>query len=248
MTSANRSSEPIAYEDDEALARLSEIADAFLIGERPIARRVDDSVARVGALRAQRCSAALAAYAPGAVARNSFRSADPRARRGSQKCNHACGCGAGVRQPAHRRSRLFRIARWPSSRPFATLWRCTRFNWDELLVVHDAHPGYVSTAFAQELAGLRKNRRAASPRAHRLGASRARRMEQARDRHQLRRHRLRRRRHDLGRRNFHRQRGARDLNAWRICVPPRSQAATPRRSIRCKRRQDFSRRFPTCRI
>jgi len=48
MTSANRSSEPIAYEDEEALDRLSGIADAFLIGERPIARRVDDSVARLG--------------------------------------------------------------------------------------------------------------------------------------------------------------------------------------------------------
>ena len=43
MTSANRSSEPIAYEDEEAIDRLSGIADAFLIGERPIARRVDDS-------------------------------------------------------------------------------------------------------------------------------------------------------------------------------------------------------------
>ena len=38
MTSANRSSEPIAYEDQDALDRLSGIADAFLIGERPIAR------------------------------------------------------------------------------------------------------------------------------------------------------------------------------------------------------------------
>src|SRR5580698_1715321 len=44
MTSANRSSEPIAYFDDEALSTLSGIADAFLIGERPIARRIDDSV------------------------------------------------------------------------------------------------------------------------------------------------------------------------------------------------------------
>ncbi len=47
--------------------RLSGIADAFLIGERPIARRVDDSVARAGAfgpviLRRAR------GYAPGAVA------------------------------------------------------------------------------------------------------------------------------------------------------------------------------------
>src|SRR5215469_1591884 len=49
MTSANRSSEPIAYEDADALERLSDIADAFLMGERQIARRVDDSVARIGA-------------------------------------------------------------------------------------------------------------------------------------------------------------------------------------------------------
>ena len=48
MTSANRSSEPIAYEDEDALQQLAGIADGFLIGERPIARRVDDSVARVG--------------------------------------------------------------------------------------------------------------------------------------------------------------------------------------------------------
>ncbi|WP_353065793.1 carbamoyltransferase HypF [Tunturibacter psychrotolerans] len=68
MTSANRSNEPIAYEDADALKRLSGIADAFLIGERPIARRVDDSIARVGAfgllvLRRSR------GYAPGRVAK-----------------------------------------------------------------------------------------------------------------------------------------------------------------------------------
>src|ERR1700739_3210085 len=48
MTSGNRSSEPIAYEEQDALGRLSGIADAFLTGERPIARRVEDSVARAG--------------------------------------------------------------------------------------------------------------------------------------------------------------------------------------------------------
>ena len=50
MTSGNRSSEPIAYRDDEALERLSGIADFFLAGERRIARRVDDSVVRCGPL------------------------------------------------------------------------------------------------------------------------------------------------------------------------------------------------------
>jgi hydrogenase maturation protein HypF len=49
MTSANRSSEPIVYQDEDALETLQGIADAWLIGERPIARRVDDSVVRVSA-------------------------------------------------------------------------------------------------------------------------------------------------------------------------------------------------------
>ncbi|MEJ2287165.1 MAG: carbamoyltransferase HypF [Deinococcales bacterium] len=47
MTSANRSSEPIAYRDVAALHDLSGLADAFLVGDRPIARRIDDSVAAV---------------------------------------------------------------------------------------------------------------------------------------------------------------------------------------------------------
>ena len=43
LTSANRSSEPIAYLDDDARAAGRD-RRRFLIGERPIARRVDDSV------------------------------------------------------------------------------------------------------------------------------------------------------------------------------------------------------------
>lgn len=46
-TSGNLSDEPICIDEQEALARLGEIADGFLVHNRPIARHVDDSVVRV---------------------------------------------------------------------------------------------------------------------------------------------------------------------------------------------------------
>jgi hydrogenase maturation protein HypF len=47
MTSGNCSDEPIAYEDDDALNRLAEIADYFLVHNRGIDRPADDSVVRL---------------------------------------------------------------------------------------------------------------------------------------------------------------------------------------------------------
>lgn len=47
MTSANISDEPVAFEDDDAMKRLGNIADYFLVHNRPIHIRSDDSVIRV---------------------------------------------------------------------------------------------------------------------------------------------------------------------------------------------------------
>jgi hydrogenase maturation protein HypF len=62
-TSGNLAEEPICAEEHEALERLAGIADLFLVHDRPIARRADDSVAQVVAGGAQVLRAARG-YAP----------------------------------------------------------------------------------------------------------------------------------------------------------------------------------------
>ena len=47
MTSANLAEEPIAYQDEDAHHRLTKLADGFLLHNRQIHMRVDDSVARI---------------------------------------------------------------------------------------------------------------------------------------------------------------------------------------------------------
>jgi hydrogenase maturation protein HypF len=146
MTSANRSSEPIAYEDDEARQKLSGIADAFLIGERPIARRVDDSVTRAGALgpvilRRSR------GYAPGAVA--TLPAHRPILALGADLKNTIILVVDGQ---AFVSQHIGDLDHYESFRAFEQtiqdLVSMYEVPWNDLLIVHDSHPQYRSTAHA----------------------------------------------------------------------------------------------------
>jgi hydrogenase maturation protein HypF len=153
MTSANRSSEPIAYDDQDALDRLSGIADAFLVGERPIARRVEDSVARAGAfgpaiLRRSR------GYAPGAV------TAFPLDLPVSQPI---LAVGADLKNTvtlvvegqAFVSQHIGDLEHYEAFRAFEEtihdLMAMYEIAGQDVLVVHDAHPEYRSTVHALQL-------------------------------------------------------------------------------------------------
>src|SRR6202140_2665714 len=154
MTSANRSSEPIAYEHDQALEQLSGIADGFLIGERGIARRVDDSVVRAGVFGPAILRRARG-YAPGAVA------ALP-----SERSILALGADLKntitlvVEGQAFVSQHIGDLDHYQAFRAFQATVRdllaMYEIQPDQLLVVHDAHPQYVSTLHAMEFEAAEK--------------------------------------------------------------------------------------------
>ncbi len=146
MTSGNVSDEPIAYHDDDARERLATIADLFLLHDRPIETRTDDSVVRnvedrPTILRRSRGhvpdglplpGAPLHLLACGAELKNTFALAkDGRARVG-----HHIGD----------------LKNYETLRSFAAgIDHFQRlFAIEPEAVAHDLHPEYLSTKYAQE--------------------------------------------------------------------------------------------------
>ncbi len=154
MTSANRSSEPIAYDERDAFERLAGVADAFLVGERPIARRVEDSVARVGAfgpavLRRSR------GYAPGAVA--SLPVQRPILALGADLKNTVTLVVDGQAFVSQHIGDLDHYQAFQAfQETIRDLVSMYDVDWNELLVVHDAHPQYRSTSYAVGLTAAAK--------------------------------------------------------------------------------------------
>jgi len=149
MTSANRSSEPITYEDKHAVERLSGIADAFLIGERPIARRVDDSVATDGPygrviLRRSR------GYAPGAV--TTLPTRDPILALGSDLKNTVTLVVNGQAFVSQHIGDLDHYEAFVAfEQTVQDLLHMYEVSAADLTLVRDAHPQFASTRYAEGL-------------------------------------------------------------------------------------------------
>lgn len=155
MTSANLSEEPIAIDNEEARERLGSIADAFLMHDREILQRCDDSVAAVvdGApqlIRRARGFVPLGVPLP----LGSQLAAPPLlAVGGHLKSVFALARGGFAYQSQH----LGDLENLTGLEFFKeSLEHLMRtFEIEPEAVVHDMHPGYVSTAWAKEWAAER---------------------------------------------------------------------------------------------
>jgi hydrogenase maturation protein HypF len=156
MTSANLSEEPIAIENDEALVRLGRIADAFLMHDREILQRCDDSVMALvdGApqlIRRARGLVPLAVQLPGKLGRDG--SPPLLAVGGHLKNVFALARGNFVYQSQHLGD-LENLTSLDFFRESLAHMMHT-FEIEPETVVHDLHPGYLSTSWAKEWAGER---------------------------------------------------------------------------------------------
>lgn len=152
MTSANLSEEPIAIDNDEARARLGGIADAFLMHNREILQRCDDSVLAVvdGApqfIRRARGFVPLAVPLP-------FDAPPLLAVGGHLKSVFTLARGLLAYQSQHLGD-LENVTGLDFFRE--SLHHMMRtFEIDPEFVVHDLHPGYISTQWAKEWAQERR--------------------------------------------------------------------------------------------
>jgi hydrogenase maturation protein HypF len=145
-TSGNRSDEPIAIANDEATTRLKDIADHFLIHNRPIVRACDDSVVRLTRGRAAVLRRARG-YAPLGI--RVLRSVPPvLAVGGHLKNTVAIGVGNDVFLSQHIGDLETLEARLAFERAIDDL--CRLYSFKPEAVVCDLHPDYASTQWAEK--------------------------------------------------------------------------------------------------
>jgi hydrogenase maturation protein HypF len=151
LTSGNASDEPIAYTDEDALARLAGIADAFLTHDRAIHIRTDDSVVRPlrggeTLLRRSR------GYAPEPL-RLAARLPRPVLACGAELKNTFCLAAEDRAFVSHHIGDLENFETLRSFTEGISHFR-RLFDIEPEVVAHDLHPEYLSTKYALELAGV----------------------------------------------------------------------------------------------
>ena len=145
-TSGNRSDEPIAIANDEAAVRLKDIADHFLMHNRPIVRPCDDSVVRLtrgraGILRRAR------GYAPLGI-RVAHSLPPVLAVGGHLKNTVAIGVGQDVFLSQHIGDLETLEARGAFERAIDDL--CRLYSFKPEVIACDLHPDYASTHWAEK--------------------------------------------------------------------------------------------------
>jgi hydrogenase maturation protein HypF len=151
MTSGNLSDEPIAYRDEDALERLSPIADAFLLHDRPIHVRTEDSVVRIAGRGAGQRPLLLRrsrGLVPGGLALPLACERPVLACGAELKSTFCVARGARAWVSQH----IGDLGNWETLRSFregiAHFERL--FAVTPEVIAHDLHPDYLSTAYALE--------------------------------------------------------------------------------------------------
>jgi hydrogenase maturation protein HypF len=152
LTSGNVSDEPIAFTDEDALERLAPLADLFLVHDRPIETRTDDSVVRISAgrplfVRRSRGSVPDSLALPGGAGQ-------PLLACGAELKNTFCLAKGERAWVSHH---IGDLANYETLRSFTDgIDHFQRlFDVDPKVVVHDLHPEYLSTKYALEREDVR---------------------------------------------------------------------------------------------
>jgi hydrogenase maturation protein HypF len=153
MTSGNLSEEPIAYKDDDALCRLGKIAEYFLVHDREIHMRCDDSVTRtIGSqellIRRSR------GYAPQPISMT-VPFVKPILACGAHLKNTFCLGKERHAFMSHHIGDLENYETWDSLAKGIEHFK-NLFAVEPSLIAHDLHPEYLSTKYARGVNGLIK--------------------------------------------------------------------------------------------
>lgn len=149
MTSGNLSDEPPCIDNDEAVRRLAGIADHFLLHDRPIARRVDDSLVRVigGEARVLRRARG---FAPAPIRLNGFADAPPVLALGGNLKNTFCLLRGGDAVLSHHIGDLENAATFADYRRAIDDY-CALFDFTPQAIAVDRHPDYLSTRLGEAM-------------------------------------------------------------------------------------------------